>query len=160
MPDLGTPAMRRWFRNLPPDVSAVLTDDLGVCPEEAVRSLVDRLTAAPIEQAAEIIRQHDRVVADMGRARRVRLLAWLSKRITDPSHILAYEAIFDEEGGQGDGSSRPVSARLLYEDVALLVEHCVAPRMSRHALDPAALEVVTRSAQLAVMKSGFSGGLS
>jgi hypothetical protein len=160
MPDLGTPAMRRWLRNLPEDVRGVIAEDFGVCPDEAVRSLVERLTAAPLEQAAGIIRQHDRVVADMGRARRMRLLAWLSKRINDPAQIRAYEAIFDEEGGGDEGSSRPVSARLLYEDVALLVEHCVTPRMTRHALDPAALDVVTRSAQLAVMKSGFPGGLS
>lgn len=160
MPDLGTPAIRRWFRNLPPDVRAVLTDDFGACPDEAVRNLVDRLTAAPLEHAAAILRQHDSVVAEMGRARRVRLLAWLSKRIKDPAQIRAFEAVFDEEGGQaGDGSSRPVSARLLYEDVALLVEHSIAPRKSRRELDPASLEVVTRSAQLAVMKSGFQGGI-
>lgn len=158
MPDLGAPGIRRWFRNLPSDVRAVLSDDFGSCSDEAVRGLVDRLTAAPLEQAASIIHQHDRLISDMGRVRRVKLLAWLAKRIMDPSQVVSWDAIFDEEGSS-EGSSRPVSARLLYEDVMLLVTHSLAARKSRQALDPAALEVVTRSAQLAVMKSGFQGGL-
>ncbi len=159
MPDLGTQAIRRWCRNLPPDVREIVTDDVGG-DDTRIQALVDRLTAAPLAQAAGIIREYDRVVAGMGRPRRVRLMAWLSSRISDDAHVRDFASIFDEgDEGEGDGTARPVSCRLLYEDLHLLSVHVIAARQAPHAIDPVSIDLVTRSSLAATPETGFSGGM-
>jgi hypothetical protein len=158
MPDLGTQAIKRWFRNLPTDVRAVVPDDFGG-DDVKIKVLVDRLTAAPLAQAASIIREYDLVVAAMGRPRRVRLLAWLSGRISDDAQIRDFDAIFDDAEGEGEGDARPVSGRLLYEDLRLCNIHVIAARQARHAIDPTSIDLVTRSSLAATLETGFSGGM-
>lgn len=159
MPDLGTQAVKRWFQNLPLDVREVVTDDLGAADDVKIKALVDRLTAAPLAQAAGIIREHDPVVATMGRPRRVRLLAWLESRISDDTHIRDFAAIFEDDEGDGEGAARPVSGRLFYEDLRLLNIHVIAARQARHAIDPTSIDLVTRSSLAATLETGFSGGM-
>jgi hypothetical protein len=160
MPDLGTQAIRRWCRNLPPDVREIVTDDVGG-DDPRIQAMVDRLTAAPLSQAAAIIREHDRLVAGMGRPRRVRLMAWLGGRISDDAHVRDFAAIFDEgedDGSQG-GGERPVSCRVLYEDLRLLAVNVIAARQAPHAIDPVSIDLVTRSSLAAAPETGFSGGM-
>jgi hypothetical protein len=159
MPNLGAEAIRAWRRNLPPDVRGVVIEDMGG-DEVRIQSMIDRLTAAPLSQAAGIIRSYDADVAAMGRARRIRLLAWLMGRVTDDSQIRDVLAIFqDDDDATGEGDIRPVAARLLFEDVRLLAQHVVAPRKAKREIDPTSLDLVLRSSIAVGLESTPPGGL-
>lgn len=45
MPDLGAQAIRRWCRNLPPDVREIVTDDVGG-DDARIQALVDERNEA------------------------------------------------------------------------------------------------------------------
>lgn len=158
MPNLGTQAVKRWLRNLPADVREVATDQISG-DDVQIEALVSRLTAAPLSQAAGIIREYDRVVASMGRPRRIRLLAWLQGRISDDAGIRDFDAIFDDGEGEGEGDARPISGRLFAEDLHLCGIHVIAARQARHAIDPTSIDLVTRSSLAATLETGFSGGM-
>lgn len=158
MPNLGTQAVKRWLRNLPADVREVATDQISGDDVE-IETLISRLTAAPLSQAAGIIREYDLVVASMGRPRRIRLLAWLQGRISDDAGIRDFGAIFDDAEDEGEGDARPVSGRLFTEDLQLCGIHVIAARQARHAIDPTSIDLVTRSSLAATLETGFSGGM-
>lgn len=157
MPDLGGQAILRWAANLTRDVLAVLKGQEAPSDEAALAGLIGKLSAAPLSEAAAIIRRHDKTVVAMGRTRRLRLLSWLSNRVGGDHEIPFFTAVFvnpDEEGG--DAASRPMGARLFLEDVRVANRMIVAPRMSRH-IDSHSLEVVTRSSLGAVIAPPTGG---
>jgi len=132
MADLRKETIDAWFGRLPADVRSAMPDGTagedpaGLAATEGLKGL-----STPEDILTYVAGNQD-LFLGMGRARRVRFLAWLTKR-TYPEKIGVLEVLTDggEDGGQGVmGKVAPV----FLEDIRAIVE-ALGPRAARGIVD-------------------------
>jgi len=132
MADLRKDTMEAWFERLPDDVRSALPDGTagaeaaGLAVTEGLKGL-----KTPEEILSYVAVNQDSFM-DMGRARRVRFLAWLAKR-TYPEKIGVLDVLTDEGGDGGQGVMGKV-APVFLEDIRAIVE-ALGPRAARGIVD-------------------------
>ena len=131
MPDYSDEGMKAWRSVLPPDIDGCLGSEGSIGSGALVRSL----QATRPEDVPSILPLHVDDLTAFGRARRLRMMAWVLNKVRNDD---------DEEGGeatrvladligeddQGNGGSRGEATRVLYEDY-LAFETSLGPRKVR-----------------------------
>lgn len=131
---------------LPEDVRSVVPDDASPDADGLVDAISEDLAGAAPRRMAGIIRQHQDAIATLGRARRIRLLAWIANRSWPDAQSVVGQ--ITDEGGDasgesgGEGKSGPSKVASLFRaDIKAYARICTA-RMVRSASDLKAIDAV------------------
>lgn len=146
MADLSAAAVRAWREKLPADLRAVVPDDLSG-DEATLARIASKLAEADAERVPGIVLEHGEMFAAMGRARRVRFLAWLAKRAYPESGIVISALIgkeSDEQGSTGRQGGGVVAPYFL-EDLRAFAE-ALGPRVARRMVGGDAVGLIARAA--------------
>lgn len=102
---LGIKEMEAWHGDMPPDVRAAIPEDFREGADDYL-ALSDRISVAKVEDAYRIVASEADLFRRMGRARRLRFLAWAAKRST-PDRPSAWARLFEKDDGEDgeDGGS-------------------------------------------------------
>jgi hypothetical protein len=140
--------MEAWHGRMPPDVRAAIpadfrdgTDDYG--------ALSERIASAKVEDAHRIVASEADLFRRMGRARRLRFLAWAAKRST-PDRPSAWARLFEKdsesEGGEGTATGVDDIVDLFIDDIRCLKDPLAALVVVRIG-DGENVRIVARAAQ-------------
>lgn len=128
---LAKESVEAWYRLLPEDVASAM-EPPGEREAEASEAVLSGIAAvATGRQAVALVEEKADSFVAMGRARRIRFLAWLAAR-DYPDVVEALDAITGDgtsESGAGGGGAGKV-APYFREDVRALVE-ALGPRAAR-----------------------------
>ena len=141
MPDLSERSIAQWLERLPEDVRSAIAD--GDVPPLAEGGLAAALeTAAPF-QVPDMVREHSADTHSFGRARRVRLMAWVARQ-TYPESGAIFRRLTgaDDDGNEGGDAV----GLLVLEDIRALAE-ALSPRLARRVSSASALDLVVQAAQ-------------
>lgn len=141
MVGLGKDSMEAWFGLLPEDVASCMErpGEEGQAEAEKVEAALRSITNS--SALVEFISGNEDAFISMGRARRIRFLAWLAAG-DYPDKVKAIMHLSDTEStGDGAGGAGKI-APYFKEDIRALVE-ALGPRKSRAIVDAATLAVIT-----------------
>ena len=170
MLDLSDASIAAWKAKLPDDLRSALAAE-GEGPSGGAGALAAVLTEAAPWQVPEVVRRHPDEVRAFGRARRVRLMAWMAgqaqpdpaallRRLTGeapPREVSSREVSPPEvSNGAGDGAGAGEGAGsggdaggevgvLFLEDIRALAA-ALAPRLARRMASGETLEAVVQAA--------------
>jgi len=138
MIDLRENAVQSWLRLLPDDLRSVLGE---VTPDQDgnAAALVGDFGDDPApDDVLAAVEKHQDSILSLGRARRVRFLAWFARR-TYPHSTGAFEILTDEDGGEDGvlGKAGPVFA----EDIRAIVA-VLGIRAARQIADVETIEMI------------------
>lgn len=138
MADLRKDSIEAWFGCLPDDVRSALPDGTDGDVEAAMAVTEGLKGLSSPEDILSFVAFNQDSFLSMGRARRVRFLAWLAKR-TYPEKIGVIDVLTDENGdGQGVmGKVAPV----FLEDIRAIVE-ALGPRAAKGIVDADTIAVI------------------
>lgn len=151
---LNAESLTAWSSRLPDDVLGAIAAEGMVPPGGAEPGglLLDLEGATP-GQVPDIVRRHPEATQALGRAGRIRLMAWITtdpnpgtvlRRLVGDDAVAAAEAEGGEESGE---AGRDAVGILFLEDIRALAEHVVGPRVARRMLDGTSLGLATDAAQ-------------
>lgn len=146
MAKLDKDSMSAWFGLLPPDVASCMEISELSQGESEARSIAMALPG--FKNGGELlgyVSEFPDSFKSIGRARRLRLLAWLVAG-KYPDKAKAMQALAEtDEGSEGSGGGVGKIAPYFKADIRALVE-AVAPRAARRIVDGATLAAVTGAA--------------
>jgi len=146
---LGATEMEAWHGRMPADVRAAIPEDFREGTEDYV-ALSARISAAKVEDAHRIVASEADLFRRMGRARRLRFLAWAARRST-PDRPSAWARLFEkdaegEDGGEGTASGLNDIVDLFIDDIRCLKDPLAALVVARIG-DGENVRIVARAAQ-------------
>lgn len=154
MLDLSEGSIAAWKSRLPSDVVSALSDSAETASEGS-GALTAALAESPAWQVPEVVRQHPEDVRAFGRARRIRLMAWVARQTFPDCGAVFRRLTEDEEGGSGAGAV----GLLFLEDIQALAE-AMGPRIARRMTSEAAMDAVVQAAVTLESDMAFrQGGL-
>jgi hypothetical protein len=146
MPELSGDKIRSWHERLPSDIRSVIPEDFGT-NDEACNDVGFTLESIALSVLPDFIHENSEVFAVMGRARRIRVLAWMANRAGANGSLLLNEIINEEGDGSGDFGTGKV-APLFREDLRALAE-ALGPRMARLQVSGGTLTAVLQAGYVA-----------
>ena len=156
MLDLSDAGIAAWQSRLPSDIKAIIGDDDVSPPED----LLLRLRSSEAEEIPAIVVGDPDMAEALGRARRIRLVAWLVSQAFEQGDDAA--AIVDILTGEDDeGSETASSGRILFLEDLRMLNAVIADRIAARVAAPAALMA---AAEVAVVleseaTNGYLGGI-
>ena len=146
---LGATEMEAWHGRMPPDVRAAIPEDFRDGADE-YGALSERIAAAKVEDAHRIVASEADLFRRMGRARRLRFLAWAAKRST-PDRPSAWARLFEKDsesegGGEGTATGVDDIVDLFIDDIRCLKDPLAALVVVRIG-DGENVRIVARAAQ-------------
>lgn len=157
---LGIKEMEAWHGRMPPDVRAAIPEDFREGTDD-YGALSERITTAKVEDAHRIVASEADLFRRMGRARRLRFLAWAAKRST-PDRPSAWARLFEKDAG--DGTAEGGEAGGVGDVVDLFVDdiRCLsgplADRVIARISDGENVRIVASAAQ-EVIEAPVPGGM-
>lgn len=141
--------MEAWHGRMPPDVRAAIPEDFRDGADE-YGALSERIAAAKVEDAHRIVASEADLFRRMGRARRLRFLAWAAKRST-PDRPSAWARLFEKDsesegGGEGTATGVDDIVDLFIDDIRCLKDPLAALVVVRIG-DGENVRIVARAAQ-------------
>jgi hypothetical protein len=140
MADLSKETMKRWRELLPADIQSAVPEDF-TGDETAVYKLCETVRATDLRDMRKVVDAHASLIEGMGRARRIKFLAWLSHK-SFPYRVDIFADVVSGEGEGGNG--RPVSM-LFIEDIKALNE-AIAARLARDVVVEPNVEAIKMAA--------------
>lgn len=159
MLDLSEHAMAAWAAKLPDDVRAVISGGDEASPEGS-GGLRAALASAPPSAVPGIVRGDADGARALGRAGRLRLMAWMAASEERPGAVfsrLVGEGEGEGEDSEGAPGGDPVGI-LFLEDLKAIAEAVVGPRMSRRMVDDHTLGAVAEAAATLESDMAFRQG--
>jgi hypothetical protein len=148
-PDLSEHATRAWVAALPDDVRDTLArSDRDPDEMSAPRGFADAIASLGPDDAwrlPEIIREHPEAAKSLGRARRMRLVAWASSVTYPDSARLLQELTGEDDDGSEQAGSVGESGILFLEDIRAYAE-ALGARVARLLASATNIEAVMQSA--------------
>ena len=141
MPDLSSQSLAVWLAKLPDDVREALDDASDAATDGRGALMTALSTATPLE-VPDLVRQHAGEVHGFGRARRVRMMAWMANKAQDPGPIFTRLTADDTTDGEAGSGNVGI---LFLEDIKALAA-AIAPRIARRMTSEATMEAVIQSA--------------
>lgn len=152
MADLSKTGIESWLDRLPADVRSVMEGDIDAAPDPAAINFAAKMDEAANtpevveaqEKMLELIEANGDLFEKLGRARRLRFLAWfVAKTYPDSSQPvrILIDGYDDEESQGGRGTIGKVSM-ILAEDLRALVA-ALGPRAAKLIVTEGTLEAVT-----------------
>lgn len=141
-PRLGDEDIASFLRLLPQDVRTVLEQEPGIVPSPACMKAL--LSSAP-GAAGDVLERFDVDVERMGRARRIRLMAWIA---ASPSARSVLQTLLDDgREGEGEGGGGRNGTARLRADVRAF-SAALGPRIGRVMVNASAMDVLNESLAL------------
>lgn len=152
---LGDKEMAHWFDTRPDFVRTALTEDFRSGSVDYT-ALSEKIAATRIEDARRLVAAEADLFRGMGRARRLRFLAWAAQR-SIPDRPSAWARIFekDEDGEEGAGANDVVD---LFVDDIRAMQGPLAALTVRLIGDVENVRIVSRAAQDIVEAPAPAGG--
>ena len=155
---LGIKEMEAWHGDMPPDVRAAIPEDFREGADE-YGALSERISGTKVEDAYRIVASEADLFRRMGRARRLRFLAWAAKR-SMPDRPSAWARLFEKdaqsEGGEAGGSGVGDVVDMFVDDIRCLSAPLATLVIARIA-DGENVRVVASAAQ-EVIEAPAPGG--
>ncbi|ACS43365.1 hypothetical protein [Methylorubrum extorquens] len=153
---LGDKEMAHWFDTRPVFVRAAVTDDFREGTADYT-ALSERIATTRIEDAHKLVASEADLFRGMGRARRLRFLAWAAQRST-PDRPSAWARLFEksDEGEEGSGANDVVD---LFVDDIRAMQGPLAELTVRLIGDAENVRIVSRAAQDIVEAPAPAGGM-
>lgn len=142
MPDLSDSAMTAWLSKLPADIRSAVQEGDGQAADGGALSAV--LSQSQPWQVPELVRSHADGVRGLGRARRIRVMAWMA-RATYPESAGVFRRLTGEDLAEGEVGGDGDVGVLFLEDLKALAA-ALAPRMVRKMASEATLDAVLQAA--------------
>lgn len=144
MASLGRESMEAWYGKLPDDIASCMEKPgaEGQVEADAITSALPSLGGGTA--VLEYVSGNDESFVTIGRARRIRFLAWLAAR-DYPDKVKAIQALTDAESSSGEGGSGggvQKVAPFFKEDIRALVQ-ALGARAARRIVDADTLAAVT-----------------
>lgn len=140
MLDLKEKTVRGWFEKLPDDIKSSIQEEIPSDQEELAK-LCTNITEASQAEWLDIIKNNFDLLNNMGRLRRIRLLAYISGQVY-PYNVKVFHQIVNDEESTDDGKGGTGSIKQLFlEDIKALNE-AIAIRIAHNSLDNTALEAI------------------
>jgi hypothetical protein len=134
--DLSSRHVKEWRGRLAPNVMSAIVDDATPDGDVLVGGMVAELQSAAPRRVLSVFDRHADAIAGMGRARRVRLMAWMVNRFWPDTNIardLMREGEGEGEGQGGDGRSKIAPLfRVEYEALMAIVKPYVVNNTQSH----------------------------
>jgi hypothetical protein len=141
MLDLRKASVEEWIASLPSDVRSVMPAASGD-DFEGLAALQTEIERTPDSRIADLVSRNGEAFKTMGRARRMRFLAWVARRASpDAGPII--RAVTSEGGDEGDGDGG--HGPLFLEDLRAFVE-ALGPRVARLTFSEGAVEAAVQAA--------------
>lgn len=125
---------------LPSDIKEIVPLDMGTASIESLDALADDLAGASMRKMPDVLLKHAETLANAGRARRVRVLAYAVQRVW-PHAAAMTKKITDEGSDSGDGGRQKV-APLFRADIEAMcgvaMERIVRGAASKRVVDAVA----------------------
>lgn len=106
--DLKSDRISAWRSLLPEDIRTHVPLEMGTATDESLDALADDLAAVSARRIPEVILRHSATLAEAGRPRRIRVLAWAIPRVwpngAELTRVLTESG--DAEGGEDGGRSK------------------------------------------------------
>lgn len=138
IPNISDLSMEFWLSKLPDDVRLAL-----IAPDEQVSlsssSLLSALETSEAARIPEILQEHLEDAKKMGRARRVRLLAWIA---CQPDRAIIFRKIEEDEKSGGGNQTAGI---MLLEDIRALVT-AMSNRIVKQVASEATIDTVLQAA--------------
>jgi len=99
--DLSAEKISAWREKLPSDIKDLIPLDLGSASTDSLDALADDLASASMRRIPEVLLKHAGTLADAGRARRTRVLAYAIPRVWGHAAALT-KMLTDEDSSSGD----------------------------------------------------------
>jgi hypothetical protein len=147
MPDLSDRSITAWLAKLPEDVRSALAVE-GEVASEGSGGLSAALGGVTPFDVPDLVRVHAGDVRSFGRARRVRLMAWMANSAPEPAPVFARltDGRSVADGGEGEGSGGASEVGVLFlEDIRALAK-ALGPRLARLMASAPTMEAVIQSA--------------
>lgn len=134
MLDLSEAGMAAWQSRLPEDIKAVIGDDAGAPPAD----LLQRLRGSEAEEIPALVVGDHALAESLGRARRIRLAAWLVGKAFEEGGDAAaiVDILTGEEDEGGEGAS---DGRILFLEDIRMINDVIAARVAARVAAPAAM---------------------
>jgi hypothetical protein len=120
--DLSSDHISKWRKLLPPNVLAVVGDDATPEGDVLLGGVIAEMEAAAPRRVLSVFDRHADAIVAMGRARRMRLMAWMDNRFM-PDTNLARDLMRDfaeDDGDEGGGGRAKIAPLFRAEYEALL----------------------------------------
>ncbi|MFC4235994.1 hypothetical protein ACFOY8_12180 [Thalassospira xianhensis] len=143
-----------WLQKLPEDIREAVLSDGGTSSEgDGILVSVLRDDVAP-SQIPELVREYPQDVRAFGRARRIRLMAWMAKKTYPDSHAVFRKLTGEEEDGSGSNSE---TGELFLEDIKIFAE-VISKRQIQRMASENRLDAVVETAKTLENEITFSQG--
>ena len=144
MPDLSERSLSAWLAKLPEDLRLAISSDGEVASIGSGDLLASLNSVTPLEVPA-LVRLHSADTRSFGRARRIRLMAWMAKEAGEPAPVFA--RLTEDETGDAEGSTGGHAdiGILFLEDIKALA-NALGPRIARRMASNATMAAVIQSA--------------
>lgn len=142
MIDLKKDSMEAWWRLLPSDFKKqVSLDSAG--DEARLTEISERLAKCSYEEVVEILETDADLFIEMGRARRIRFLAWMASR-TYPDSGALFRTLTSESEDGGDQEGAGKVAPYFKEDIVAIVQ-AIGPRAAKMIINQDNLNQVVQA---------------
>jgi hypothetical protein len=161
MLDLSDGSISKWMSKLPQDVLAALAEGDAPSPggAPALSAAFGGAVGAP--QVPDLVREHPDEAKALGRAGRVRLMAWVADNSGDnPGPVfrrLVGEVAADDDGGAGSAGSDTVGI-LFLEDIRSIARNVTGPRVAARIVDDSSLSMAVEAAATLESDMAFRQG--
>lgn len=142
MIDLKKESMEAWWKLLPSDFKKqVSLEDPG--NEGRLVAISERLAKCSYEEVVEILETDADLFIEMGRARRIRFLAWMASR-TYPDSGALFRSLTSESEDEGDQEGARKIAPYFKEDIMAIVQ-AIGPRAAKMIMNQDNLNQVVQA---------------
>jgi hypothetical protein len=144
MANLSKTGIESWLDRLPDDVREVMADPIDAAADPAAIAFAAEIAAVEdLAKVLDLVENNLALFEGLGRARRIRFLAWFASR-TYPESLDLFRVLvegYDDEDSGGRGAIEKVSM-ILAEDMRALAA-ALGPRAARQIVTGGTLEAVT-----------------
>lgn len=155
VPDLSEKALSGWLKLLPADAREAIEDGDPVSGDGG--TLATSLVSVAAWQVPDLVRQHPDDAKVFGRARRIRLMAWMSAEARDNRGPL-FRRLVGEDDETSGGAGTDEIGLLFLEDIRALNDKMVAPRLSQRMASENSLDAVVEAAFTLESDMAFRAG--
>ena len=162
MIDFSENSLRNWFDKLPLDVKQIISPDGVISVPSEASLFLKSLSEEEIKKIPKLVSQNTPMAEAMGRVGRIRLMSWISANSPEESVHTVFRNLLNEDEEEGEVGGKGKVSILFLEDLKLLQDNVITPRLTNSMINDYALNNIMSSVYIlendVVMQKG-SGGM-
>lgn len=141
MLNLTKAQVEKWYNTLPEDIKSSIKEDVSE-DNDQTKDFCNKIEEAAPHEWSKIIKDHKDLIFQIGRMRRLRLMAHISAKVYPYNVKVFHQIVSDDEDESGSGEKS--IKQLLLEDIKLL-NQALSKRIVNKSLDDVALNALKAS---------------